>query len=56
MSIKAHIAHPVTPVSVDGAFAVHPRHQAPPGARRRDPRSTSATTINGPCVVSRQGR
>jgi hypothetical protein len=50
MSIKAHVAHPVTPVSLDGALIVHPRREAL-RARRQDLRSTSATTINGPCIV-----
>jgi hypothetical protein len=50
MSIKAHVAHPVTPVSLDGALTVHPRREAL-RARRQDLRSTSATTINGPCIV-----
>jgi hypothetical protein len=51
MSIKAHIAHPVTPVALDDAFTVHPRREASPRVRRRDLQSNSATTINGPCIV-----
>jgi hypothetical protein len=51
MSTKASIAHPVTRVALDDTFAVRPRREALARAGRRDPRSTSATTINGPCIV-----
>jgi hypothetical protein len=51
MSTKASIAHPVTRVALDDTVAVRPRREALARAGRRDPRSTSATTINGPCIV-----
>ena len=51
MSIKAHIAQPVTRVALDETFAIRPRREALARAGRRDPRSTFATTINGPCIV-----
>jgi hypothetical protein len=51
MSIKAHIAHPVTRVALDETVAVRPSRQTLARAGRPDPRSTSATTINGRCIV-----
>jgi hypothetical protein len=51
MSTEASIAHPVTRVALDDTVAVHSRREALARAGRRDPRSTSATNINGPCIV-----
>jgi hypothetical protein len=51
MSTKASIAHPVTRVALDDSLAVRPRREALARTGRRYPRSTSATTINGPCIV-----
>jgi hypothetical protein len=51
MSTKASIAHPVTRVALDDTVAVGPRREALARVGRRDPWSTSATTINGPSIV-----
>jgi hypothetical protein len=51
MSTKASIANPVTRVALDDTVAVRPRREALARAGRRDPWSTSATTINGSCIV-----
>jgi hypothetical protein len=51
MSTKASIARPVTRVALDDTVAVRSRREALARAGRRDPRSTSATTINGPRTV-----
>jgi hypothetical protein len=51
MSIKAHIAHPVTRVALDETVAVRPSRQTLARAGRPDPRSASPTSINGRCIV-----
>jgi hypothetical protein len=51
MSTKASIAHPETRVALYDTVAIRSRREALARAGQRDPRSASATTINGPCIV-----